>query len=220
VTSLPWFHPRNVYDNHRKALELMVEVLEAAVKDALPEARRRHPHPGAVPGDLLSPLVRDSAKTIALSSAYSGQTLRAAHTNDLRLHLLTADGVLRIRVRKMRGDPEQPVPLESEPELFPVDYTSRWSLFGEMVDLALFWVVEGEALYRAVLAAPAGWDDDTSLCTWYGAVELHAPAARTLVWPLPDTNEVSSTADADDLDDVILPQARPGEEREAPGDVG
>jgi hypothetical protein len=50
----------------------MVEVLEAAVDDALPEARRRHPLPGAIPGALLGALVRDGAREIALSTVFEG----------------------------------------------------------------------------------------------------------------------------------------------------
>jgi hypothetical protein len=220
VTSLPWFHPVNVYRDHRTALSLMVEVLEAAVDDSLPEARRRHPLPGIIPGPLLSPLVRDSARKIALSSVYEGQTLRAAHGRNLGLHLLTRDDLLRIRVRKM-PDPEQPVPSTDQLELFPSDDYVDMSLFGEVPELALFWAVEGEALYRAVLAAPAGWDDETQLCNWYGAVELQAPSIRTLNWPLADiadsrqVNEIEE----DDLDDEVQRIPRPEDEEEAPGDV-
>jgi hypothetical protein len=218
VYSRPWFHPVTVLADHQKALELMFEILEAAIDDALPEARRRHPLPGEVPGALLGPLVRDSARKIALSSAYDGQSLRAADAPNLGLHLLTRDDLLRIRVRKM-PDAEQPVPPVGDDEaLFPDDYAVM-SLFGEVPELALFWSAQGEALYRVVLAAPAGWDDDASLRAWYGAVELRSPAVRTLAWPPADT-DASGTTDADDLDDVVRPQPRPGGEEEAPGDAG
>lgn len=194
----------------------MVEVLEAAVDDALPEARRRHPLPEAVPGALLGALVRDGAREIALSTAFEGQTLRAVAAPNMALHLVTRDELLRIRIRKM-PDPEQPVPADDQLELFPDEYADV-SLFGEVPELALFWAVKGEALYRAVLAAPAGWDDEASLCTWYGAVELHASAVRTLVWPSTGTTG-GGAAMVDDLDDLIVPQLRPKDEEEAPGEA-
>jgi hypothetical protein len=223
VTSLPlpWYHPRNVHADHQKALELMVEIIEAAVDDALPEARRRHPLPGIIPGALLGPLVRDGARKIALSSAYEGHTLRAAHAPSLGLHLLTRDDLLRIRVRKM-PDPELPVPdpNQLELDLGPMEVADE-GLFGELPELALFWAVQGEALYRAVLALPAGWDDVTQLSTWYGAVELSAPAVRTLAWPIPGIADGSERADveADDLDDVVERRVRHEDDKEAPGDA-
>ena len=195
----------------------MVEVLEAAVDDALPEARRRHPLPGAIPGALLGALVRDGAREVALSTAFEGQTLRAAAAPNMALHLVTRDELLRIRIRKM-PDSEQPVSADEQLELFPDDYTEV-SLFGEIPELALFWAVKGEALYRAVLAAPAGWEDEVSLTTWYGAVELHAPAVRTLIWPITGTSDGGAAA-ADDLDDLIVPQLGPEEEQEASGEAG
>jgi hypothetical protein len=221
VTSLPWFHPVNVCVAHQQALELMVEVLETAVDEALPEARRRHPLPQAVPGALLGTLVRDGALAIALSAAFEGQTLRAAAAPNLGLHLVTRDSLLRVRIRKM-PDPEQRVPAQEqlELELFPDGYADV-SIFGAMPELALFWAVKGEALYRVVLAAPEGWDDEASLSTWYGAVELHAPAVRTLVWPDPaaaNSIRADGATVADDLDDLIVPQ-RPEEGQEAPGDA-
>jgi hypothetical protein len=195
----------------------MVEVLEAAVDDALPEARRRHPLPGAIPGALLGALVRDGAREIALSTAFEGQTLRAVAAPNMALHLVTRDELLRIRIRKM-PDPEQPVPADEQLELFPDDY-AEVSLFGEIPELALFWAVKGEALYRAVLAAPAGWEDEVSLTTWHGAVELHTPAVRTLIRPTASTS-ASGAAVADDLDDLIVPQLGPEDEEEAPGEAG
>jgi hypothetical protein len=221
MSSHPWFHPTNVYATHRSALELMVEILEAAVNDSLPEGRRRHPLPGAIPGPLLSPLVRDTAREIALSKVFEGQTLRATPGLNMSLHLLTRDNLLRIRTRKL-PDPEQPVPDEDQLELeFPDDYADN-SLLGQVPDLALFWAVKGEALYRVVLAAPAGWDDEASLCTWYGAVEVHAPAVRTLLWPvpgMPTTSAKRPVSQPDDLADLIHPLDKQDTEEEAPGDA-
>jgi hypothetical protein len=219
VTSLPWFHPVNVLAEHLKALELMAEVLEVAVDESLPEARRRHPQPGPVPGSLLGTLVRDQARLIALSAAYEGQSLRAAPAPNNTVHLLTRDDLLRIRIRKM-PDPEPlvPSPEQLELDLFPDGY-AKVSLVGELPELGLFWEVRGEALYRLVLAAPAGWDDDADLRNWHGAAEVHIPAQRTLAWPLDDVSDgTGAYADEDDLDDQVQPKRRPeaGEE-EAPG---
>jgi hypothetical protein len=216
----------NVYTVHRAALELMVEILETSVNDALPEARRRHPLPGAIPGALLGPLVRDGAREIALSKVFEGQSLRAAPAPNMALHLFTRDELLRIRVRKL-SDPEQPVPT---PELLglemdlPDDYAEE-SLFGPLPQLALFWAVKGEALYRVVLAAPVGWDDETSLRTWHAAVDIAAPAVRRLplLRPVPSrptwTTITVNLTNQDDLDDLILPQDEPDTEEEAPGDA-
>jgi hypothetical protein len=211
----------NVYASHQQALELMVEILEAAVDDALPEARRRHPLPEPIPGALLGALVRDGAREIALSRVFEGQTLRATAAPNMALHLMTRNGLLRIRTRKL-PDSELRVAGEDQLELeFPDDYADT-SLFGEVPELALFWAVKGDALYRVILAAPVGWEDEASLSTWYGAVELHAPAVRTLIWPPPGrpTRATPDDADkADDLDDLIVPQPKPDTEEEAPGDV-
>lgn len=175
-----------------------------------------------MPGALLSPLVRDTALNIALSGAFEGQTLRAAAGRSLGLHLLTRDDLLRIRTRKL-PDPEQQVPGEDQLELeLPDDYAEN-SLFGEVPELALLWAVKGEALYRLVLAAPVGFEDEISLSTWYGAVEIRPPATRTLIWPplgapVPASHRV--TADTDDMDDLIQRQVKPEEEeKELPGDA-
>jgi hypothetical protein len=218
----PWFHPTNVYTAHQAALELMVEILEAAVNDALPEARRRHPLPGSIPGALLGPLVRDGAREIALSTVFERQTLRATPAPNMALHLITRDDLLRIRTRKL-PDPEQPVPTDEQLELQYPDDWANTSLFGQVPELALFWAVKGEALYRVILAAPVGWEDEASLTTWYGAVEIKAPAVRTLLWPLPGKPTRPAQAamsQPDDLDDVIRPQVKPDtEEDEVPGNA-
>ena len=116
-------------------------------------------------------------------------------------------------------DPEQPVPSYEQLELglFPDDY-AQVSLFGEMPELALFWAVKGEALYRIVLAAPEGWDDEADLCTWHGAVEVRVPVQRTLTWPLEDVSDsVDVYVEEDDLDDEIQPKRRREDgEEEAP----
>jgi hypothetical protein len=230
VTSHPWFHPANVYAKHRHALELMVEVLEAAVDDAVPEARRRHPLPELVPGELLGTLVRDTARKIALAT-YDSQTLCATPSTNLSLHLWTRDGLLRIRVRKLPNQ-EQGITDDDQLELeFPDDYVEN-SLFGQVPELALFWVVRGEALYKVILAAPVGWDSVPLLSTWYGWVEIHAPAVRTLTWPLPGMlpqggASVSVALDdlddavepLDDLDDAVEPLFNPDGEEEAPGNA-
>jgi len=227
MRSHPWFHPINIYAAHGPALELMVEVLEAAVNDSLPEARRRHPLPGRVPGELLSPLVRDTARKIALSKVFEGQTLRAVPGRSMGLHLMTRNDLLRIRTRKL-PDPEQRVPDAEQLELeFPDDYAEN-SLYGQVPELALLWAVKGEALYRLVLAAPVGFDDEVSLSTWYGAVEIRPPATRTLLWPPPGAatptprHGISNVDDLDDLDDLIQRQVNPDEEKkreEGPGDA-
>jgi hypothetical protein len=136
----------------------------------------------------------------------------------MALHLLTWDNLLRIRTRKM-PDPEQPVPADDQLELdFPDDYAAT-SLYGQVPELALFWAVKGEALYRVVLAAPAGWDDEASLSTWYGAAEVHAPAVRTLVWPLSDQPTAPGPRDQDDLDDVVRRQPELDTQEDAQGDA-
>lgn len=184
VSSLPWFHPVNVQAQHPEALARMVEILEVAVREALPECRRRHPKPEPIPGALLSDMVRDLAAKIALSSAYEGQTLRAVYSTSANsVHLFTRDGSLRIRVRKM-PNPEQPAD----------DVQLQLPLFGEnspeggltdcRPELGLLWAVKGEALYRAVLAHPEGFEDEASLRKWHGAVNLAPPAVRTIVSPL------------------------------------
>lgn len=222
MRSHPWFHPISVYAAHGPALELMVEILEAAVGESLPEARRRHPLPEKVPGELLSPLVRDTARKIALSKVFEGQTLRAVPGRSMGLHLMTRDDLLRIRTRKL-PNPEQQVPGAEQLELeFPEDYAEN-SLYGQVPELALLWAVKGEALYRLVLAAPEGFDDEDSLSAWYGAVEIRPPATRTLIWPppgAPTPTPPRGPNDADDLDDLIQRQVHPDEEDdEAPGDA-
>ena len=212
----------NVYAAHRSALELMAEILEASVDDALPEVRRRHPLPEGIPGPLLGALVRDGAREIALSRVFEGQTLRATPAPNMALHLITRDDLLRIRTRKL-PDPEQRVPVEEQLELeFPDSYADT-SLFGQVPELALFWAVKGEALYRVILAAPMGWDDETSLSTWYGAVEVHPPAVRTLLQPPPGMSTKATRSEAvqvDDLDGEVLPLVKPeDEEKETPGDA-
>jgi hypothetical protein len=208
----------NVYAQHRQALELMVEIFGAAVNDSLPEARRRHPLPGPIPGALLGTLVRDAACDIALSRAFAGQSLRAAKGPNLSLQLWTRDNLLRIRARKA-PDPEQPVPQEEQLELdLPDDYASN-SLYGQVPELALFWAVKGEALYRVILAAPFGWDDEVSLSTWYGAVEVPAPAEPSLVWPPPDRPTRAESPEDDDLEDLIQRQDDDDRPEEAPGDA-
>lgn len=199
----------------------MVEILDAAVDDALPEARRRHPLPEPIPGALLGTLVRDGAREIALSRAFEGQTLCTVPGPNMALFLLTRDGLLRIRIRKL-PDPELRAPDADQLELeFPGDYADT-SLFGQVPELALFWAVKGEALYRVILAAPEGWDDEASLSSWFGAVEVHAPAIRTLAWPPPDRpiKVVARAEDTDDLDDVIHPQQKLDSQGEVPGDAG
>jgi hypothetical protein len=199
----------------------MVEILEAAVDDALPEARRRHPLPEPIPGGLLGPLVRDGAREIALSEVFDGQTLRAAAGPNMALHLLTHDDLLRIRTRKL-PDPEQRVPDADQLELeFPDDYADN-SLFGPVPELALFWAVKGEALYRVILAAPMGWEEGL-LSTWYGAVELHPPLVRTLVRPSsrrPGAGMGDRSDKTDDMDDLIRPTQKPDKQQETPGDAG
>ncbi len=219
VTSHPWFHPVNVQAEHRAALELMVEILEAAVDDALPEARRRHPLPEPIPGALLGPLVRDGAREVALSPVFHGQSLRAAPGPNMSLHLITWDNLLRIRTRKL-PDPEQRVLRDDQLELdLPEDYAET-SLFGQVPELALFWAVKGEALYRVILAAPVGWDDEASLTTWYGAVEVRAPEVRTLIRPSPASPPAVTPVEIDDLDDVIQRQPElHDKDEEAPGHV-
>lgn len=223
MSSQQWFHPANVFSAHQAALELMFEILEASIDDALPEARRRHPLPEVIHGTLLGTLVRDGARGIALSRAFEGQSLRAVPAPNMALHLLTRDDLLRIRVRKL-PDPELPVPcmgLGLDLGL-PDDY-AEISLWGPLPELALFWAVKGEALYRVVLAAPVGWDEPL-LTTWYAAVEIQAPAVRRL--PLlqpPPSGSSRPTEDTisqpDDLDDLILPQEKPDTDEEAPGDA-
>jgi hypothetical protein len=199
----------------------MVEILEAAVDDALPEARRRHPLPEPIPGALLGTLVRDGAREIALSKVFEGQTLRAAAGPNMALHLFTHDNLLRIRTRKL-PDPEQWVPDEDQLELeFPDNYADN-SLFGQVPELGLFWAVKGEALYRAILAAPMGWEEGL-LSTWYGAVELHPPKVRTLVRPSPKrpaVGEADGSYKTDDMDDLIRPTSKPDKQQETPGDAG
>ena len=214
MTSHPWYHPREVYVTHRPALELMVEILEAAVEDSLPEARRRHPLPGPIPGKLLSPLVRDRARMIALSSHYEGETLRAAAGRSLGVHLWTRDDLLRIRVRKMPA-PETPVPLGDQLEL-PLDYAEE-TILGPFAELALLWAVKGDALYRVVLAAPDGWEDPVCLSTWHGAVEIPLPANRRLTWTTLQADQ--RPVDTDDLDDAVEPRVQKSEREEPGGDV-
>jgi hypothetical protein len=220
MTSHPWFHPVNVYATHRHALELMVEVLEAAVNESLPEARKRHPLPELIPGTLLGTLVRDKACQVALS-AYGGQTLHASQAPNLALHLLTRDNLLRIRIRK-HPNPDQLVTDDEQLELeFPDDYGDN-SLYGQVPELALFWIVKGEGLYKVILAAPVGWENAQELSTWYGWVEVHAPAVRTLQWPLPGAVPQagpSQSVELDDLDDAVEPLVNPDDEEEAPGDA-
>jgi hypothetical protein len=215
MSSLRRYHPRQVYVDHRDALELMVEILEAAVEDSLPEARRRHPLPGPIPGELLSPLVRDRARMIALSVHYEGETLRAAAGRNLSLHLWTRDDLLRIRVRKM-PDPETPVPLGDQLEL-PFDYAEE-TIFGPFAELALLWAVKGDALYRVVLAAPDGWDDPVCLSTWHGAVEVPLPATRRLTWTTLQVDQ--RQIDTDDLDDAVGPRVQRTDREESGDDVG
>jgi hypothetical protein len=218
VTSHPWFHPVNVYAQHRQALELMVEIFGAAVDDSLPEARRRHPLPEAIPGALLGTLVRDAACDIVLSPAFAGQSLRAARGPNLSLQLWTHDNLLRIRARKA-PDPEQRVPQEEQLELdLPDDYASS-SLYGQVPELALFWAVKGEALYRVILAASLGWDDEVSLSTWHAAAEVSAPAEPSLAWPPPDRPTGTEPPEDDDLEDLIHLQQEDDKSKEAPGDA-
>jgi hypothetical protein len=153
----------------------------------------------------------------------------------MALHLRTRDGLLRIRVRK-HPNPEQLVTDDDQLELeFPDDYANN-SLYGQVPELALFWAVKGEALYKVILAAPMGWESAHELSTWYGWVEIHAPAVRTLNWPLPDVMTRGATSqpvelddldDAvepvdgllDDLDDAVEPLINPDDEEEAPGEA-
>lgn len=74
-----------------------------------------------------------------------------------------------------------------------------------------FWDVQGDALYRAVLACPEGWDDAV-MRRWHGAVELRPPAVRTLVSPFSGPAGTAASAfEEDDLDDAIRPKRRPGD---------
>ena len=184
---------------------------------SLPEARRRHPLPEAIPGALLGTLVRDAACDIVLSPAFAGQSLRAARGPNLSLQLWTHDNLLRIRVCKA-PDPEQWVPQEEQLELdLPDDYAGS-SLYGQVPELALFWAVKGEALYRVILAAPLGWDDEVSLSTWHAAAEVGT--CGTLVGvPPPDRPTGTEPPEDDDLEDLIDLQREDDKPKEAPGDA-
>ena len=57
-----------------------------------------------------------------------------------------------------------------------------------------------------------GWEDEASLYTWYGAVEVHAPAYPFL-FRAPKTTSATAKADEenkkDDLADLIRPKTKP-----------
>lgn len=199
----------NVQAQHSQALARMVEILEVAVREALPECRRRHPKPEPIPGQLLSGMVRDLSAIIATSDAYEGQTLRSVYSKSANsVHLFTRDASLMIRVRKM-PDPEQAADdVQLQLPLF-AENGPEGGLIDCRPELGLLWAVKGEALYRAVLAHPEGFDDEASLRRWHGAVNLDPPAVRTIVSPLGGwAGAAAFPAGEEELDEQIRQKPR------------